>query len=191
MRNANMSLLLLGAAVIAASPALALAQSDQNEARNAANNEVIFKNYPPRALAAREQGTVYFKVKIDRDGHPTECFVTHSSGYSGLDGETCNLILMHAQFKPMRNEDGERVAPYLEGAVNWKIPGGPALPGAVEKIAETNDLDKMICKRELETGSMVRYKRTCMTKREWRAASDEMKQPWAEMQGTLGSTHGN
>lgn len=191
MRNAKLSVLLIGGAMLASGPMPATAQSEQNEARNAANNEVIFKNYPRRALAAGEQGTVYFKVKIDRDGHPTECFVTHSSGHSALDGETCSLILMHAQFQPMRNAEGERATPYLEGAVNWKLPGGQALSGAARQVAETNDLDKMICKRELETGSMVRYKRTCMTKREWRAASDDMKQPWAEMQGILGSTHGN
>lgn len=176
---------------VAASLALAQpATATDNEARNAANNEVVFKNYPARALAAREQGSVIFRVKLDRDGHPTECVVTGSSGHPLLDNETCNLILLHAEFKRMKDKDGRFVSPTLEGAVNWKLPGGPATSGKVFAASESSDLDKMICKRELETGSLTRYRRTCMTKREWRAASDEMKAPYDEVQGRYGSTHG-
>nr|WP_294850912.1 energy transducer TonB [uncultured Sphingomonas sp.] len=178
-----------GLAFLGVSPLAA--QESTQEARNAANNEVIFKNYPPRALAAREQGTVQFKVKLDREGHPTECFVTGSSGYAGLDNETCSLILLHAKFKPMRNDDGQHITPTLAGAVNWKIPGAAPIVKMGAQVAQVDDLDKMICKRELETGSLTRSKRTCMTKREWRASSDEMKQPWQDMQGIQGSTHGN
>ena len=42
--------------------------------------QVMFQNYPPRALAAGEQGTVFFVVKLDDKAHPTSCEVTHSSG---------------------------------------------------------------------------------------------------------------
>jgi len=41
----------------------------------------------------------------------------------------------------------------------------PAKPDAIEKAADPQD--KMICKRFVETGSLVKGYRTCKTKREW------------------------
>nr|WP_294850909.1 energy transducer TonB [uncultured Sphingomonas sp.] len=168
--------------------ASAFAQVEFQSARNAANNEVIFKHYPQRALAAREEGSVLFKVKLDDGGHATECFVTGSSGHKLLDDETCDLILRYAKFNAMQDQNGAKIAPYLEGAVNWKLPTTVALTGTAIPVAEANDLDKRICKRQLEPGSLTRYKRICMTKREWRTDSDDMKAEYERLQGTLGST---
>ncbi|HEV7233550.1 MAG TPA: hypothetical protein VGN36_04840 [Sphingorhabdus sp.] len=51
--------------------------------------------------------------------------------------------------------------------------------------------DKVICKRSLETGSLVRKKRICHTKSEWARIASSHKEEWEEVQGTLGSTRGN
>ena len=80
------------------------------EARNAVNGDVLLSEYPPRALAAGEQGLVGFKVTLDRDGYATGCEVTHSSGHKMLDQETCELILNRATFKGIKDGDGRKVS---------------------------------------------------------------------------------
>jgi len=78
-------MLLLAFGLAVANPALA--QPSDPAFRNATNHDVLLKLYPPRALAAREQGAVGFAVTLDKDGHPTECRVTSSSGFPLLDQE--------------------------------------------------------------------------------------------------------
>src|SRR4051794_2215227 len=89
--------LVLASVLFLSNPVFAQA-SDAPASRNAANMDVLRKFYPPRALAAHEQGSVGFSVTIGKDGHPTECNVTKSSGYPLLDQETCQLITLHAEF---------------------------------------------------------------------------------------------
>ncbi len=160
-------------------------------AREAANTETLLKYYPRRALAAREQGLVGFTIRLDKAGHPTNCEVTHSSGHRLLDEETCALMLIHGVFKPVTDASGNRVSEVTEGVVNWKIPGvdgGPVV--APTKVAAANAPDKMICKRELKTGSLADYERTCMTRSEWKRMSDQMKEPWEEIKRNA-VTNGN
>ena len=51
--------------------------------------------------------------------------------------------------------------------------------------------DKMICKRQLKTGTLALYERSCHTRAEWEKIGDRWRETWSEMQGTKGSTHGN
>lgn len=46
-------------------------------------------------------------------------------------------------------------------------------PDAAERSADKQD--KVICKRFLETGSLVRGYRTCKTKREWERERDALR----------------
>ena len=181
---ALLSLLALSAAAPASEP------TAKQAAREAANGEVVFSHYPARALAAGEQGSVIFKVALDRDGHPTSCEVTFGSGYPRLDEETCNLILVNAVFKPNIDESGRKFAGVHEGVVNWKIPGAESLTGKVVKAGQTDPLDKKICKKAIKTGTLAGVERSCMTVREWQTASQEMKKEWEEMQGAKGMTAG-
>lgn len=55
-------------------------------------------------------------------------------------------------------------------------PAPPATPPAATPPAATPDpMDKMVCRRLVETGSLVRAKRECHTKRQW-AYLDEQNQ---------------
>ena len=188
-----MRLKLLFAAVALLGPAPVLAQATQPAAeRNAKNWDVFQQLYPPRAILAREEGLVGFKVKIDGTGSPRECQVTHSSGHPLLDQETCQLVMLHATFK---RPDGvsssqQRV---FEGTVNWRLPTTPASKPltAPTQIAAGAGPEKVICKRVKKTGSNAAFERTCLTEREWKRATDESREPWDEMQGRKGSTSGN
>src|SRR5438477_5498244 len=110
--------------LVAAVPALVQA-SDPKAAQNTANWEVFQKLYPPRALAAREEGAVGFRVTLDSKGSVTQCEITHSSGHPLLDQETCNLITLHAEFKPEQGAGVSQTTSH-EGMIAWKLPASTA-----------------------------------------------------------------
>jgi len=166
------------------------ASQSQSE-RDRQISEIVFQNYPPRALAAGEEGPVFFTVTLDKDAHPTSCQVTHGSGYPLLDSETCELIVQHAVFNSARDVHGRLVRQTTEGVVNWTLPGhAPAPinfgPAAVAAAAKT---EPQICKKTARIGTLSGYERTCMTPTEWVNQSDEQKQPYEELQGRKGSSN--
>lgn len=137
------------------------------------NWDVFHKLYPKRALAARQQGLVGFSLTLDRAGHPTECQVTHSSGHKLLDDETCELLMMHAVFKPPKDADGNLVNNFRTGGViNWRIPGAPQTATTAKEV-KADPLEKKICKRTPRTGSLAGFERRCYTVREWAKTRDE------------------
>jgi TonB family protein len=177
------------ASLLSASPVLAQA-SDPKAAQNAANWDVFQKLYPPRALAAHEEGAVGFKVTIDDKGAVTECQVTQSSGHPLLDQETCNLITLHAQFKPEEGLSGSQVRTSA-GVIAWRLPNGQATLASPTTLASASAPDKMVCKKTVRTGTIAGVERTCMTQRDWASQSDQEREEWQEIQGKKGSTSGH
>ena len=153
------------------------------------NGEFIFRQYPPRAKAAGEQGSVRFRAEVDAKGNVMSCKVVGSSGYRRLDDETCEMIIDHATFKPTLDGGGKAREAIHDGLVNWRLPGTPVAPAA--KVAAAETPDKIICKRVPKTGSLVTHSRLCMTAREWEHKSDQFQDDWGSLQGRYGSTHGN
>lgn len=182
---------ILAAAMLGAAPVLAQAP-DSKAANNAKNWEAFQQLYPARAILAREEGLVGFKVKIDAAGSPAECVVTHTSGHPLLDNETCQLIMKHATFK---RPEGASLSQerFYEGVVNWKLPTTPVSKtfAAPKPVAAGTGPEKIICKRRLKTGSNAEYERTCLTRREWDRAQAETQDTWGDMQGKKGMTNGN
>ena len=154
-------------------------------------SEIVFQNYPPRALAAGEQGPVFFIVKLDKDAHPTSCEVTHGSGHPLLDAETCELIVQHAVFKSARDVNGHVVKQTTEGVVNWTIPGHTPAPITPILLTGKNKPEKQVCKTTTRAGTLAGIERTCMTPTEWAKQSDYERQMWEEVQGSKGATHGD
>jgi protein TonB len=180
--------LALATSLAAAVPALAQT-ADQKAAQNASNWDVFQKLYPPRALAAKEEGAVGFRVAIDPKGTVTQCEVTHSSGHPLLDQETCSLITLHADFGPEQGLSGSQVRT-REGLIAWKLPDSKATLASPTAVA-SNALDKVICKKTVRIGTLAGFERTCMTQREWNTQSDQERDMWAEIQGKKGASHGN
>jgi protein TonB len=180
--------LLAAAAMFAAGSALAQTP-DAKTAQAAANLEVLQKLYPPRALAAREEGAVGFKVTLDSKGAVSGCEVTHSSGHPLLDQETCNLITLHALFKGDTGAGISQVRTH-EGLIAWKLPASTTQLRSPQ-TANSDPVDKVVCKKVVRTGTLSGVERTCLTIREWGRQSDETKMVYEDMQGAKGSTHGN
>lgn len=112
MREAKWLLL---AAMAAGSTTAAAATAADGPDRQAEAN-AAFTEYPKGSLANNEQGTVHYRVKIDRRGVPRQCEVTQSSGFQRLDMATCDLLMSRARFSPSQ---GRRSV--YDGKVVWRI----------------------------------------------------------------------
>ena len=186
-----MKTLLLFAALLGAATTVAAETPSDRASREARNVDVIQKLYPARARAAGEQGVVGFKLTLDRAGDPTACVVTQSSGHARLDDETCDLLLLHARYQP-ENDISRSSVITRNGQILWSLPNAAPVPASLPvRLAMADPQDKKICKKSLRTGSLASYERTCRTKREWLAESDEMKRVWEENQGKKGMTTGD
>ena len=173
-------------AALAASTSLV---GDSSNAVQSNNGEFIFRQYPPRAKAAGEQGVVKFRAEVDAKGNVMSCKVIGSSGHRRLDDETCEMIVDHATFKPTLDGEGTAREAIHDGIVNWRLPG--AVPASAPQMAEAKVPDKIICKRIQKTGSLVSHSRLCMTAREWEHKADQFQEDWGSLQGRKGSTNGN
>jgi len=150
------------------------------------NGEFIFSKYPPRALAAGEQGSVRFRAEVDEKGSVMACKVTSGSGFARLDSETCDLIVNHATFRPTLDGEGKARDAVHDGIVNWRIPGGA--PAAKVALVGGKSPDEVVCKRITKTGSLVSHSRLCLTRREWSRYAEQNQDRYGEVQGRFGST---
>ena len=157
------------------------------ESRNA---EFIFTQYPPRALAAGEQGSVRFRAEVDEKGNVLSCKVIEGSGHERLDNETCDLIVDHASFRPTLDSEGKARAAVHDGVVNWRIPGAPAPATAPVRVASAGGRspDEIVCRRITKTGSLVAHSRLCLTQQEWIQYAEQNQDRWGEIQGKFGSS---
>jgi TonB family protein len=166
--------------------AAAIASPDVGQSVESKNGEFIFSQYPPRALAAGEQGSVRFRAEVDAKGNVMKCKVTEGSGHKRLDRETCDMIVDHASFKPTLDSEGIAREAIHEGLVNWRIPGAvPATQGA--QVAGKSP-DEVVCKRVNKTGSLVSHSRLCLTRRDWIRYAEQNQDRYGEIQGKFGSS---
>ncbi len=178
---ATRPLMLAACLVLLSAPAIAA--QDEAEMRRSKNGDFLFKHYPARALALGEQGRVGFRVTLDNEGSVTSCDVTKSSGFGSLDSETCDLIVRYARFKAARDKSGRAFAATTEGFVNWQLPQG-ATPGV--KLASSKiglNPEKIVCRKNVRTGSLVARERHCLTRREWSRAESQAKERLQDVQG--------
>jgi len=161
---------------------------DQKAAQDALNWDIFQQLYPPRALAAHEQGAVGFTVTLDSKGEVANCQVTHSSGHPLLDEETCKVITMNAVFKPDSNLGPSQTKTH-DGLITWKLPGWATTVAPPKPVAPTAAPEQVVCKKVLRMGTLAGFERTCMTPTQWAKQSDDMKQPYEDMQGKKGSSN--
>lgn len=68
------------------------------------------------------------------------------------------------------------------GAANSALPASAATDSSHEKV---------ICRGEAETGSLVRKKKTCLTKKQWEFSRSEHQRQAQEMQAQINTERGN
>ena len=182
----NRSIPLLAIGALLASPAFAAPEKNAERMRQL--SEVVFKHYPPGALARGEQGAVYFVVSLDRDAHATSCQVTHGSGHPLLDEETCDLIVKNAVFNSVKDANGVATKSTHEGVVYWRIPGAPEPTVTPVALTQATTPEKRICKKSVRTGTIAAVERTCLTSSEWAQRDQQTRELYEEFQGRKGSS---
>lgn len=173
--------------LVAAAAASTVQAADSVAPVQSKNGEFIFRQYPPRAKAAGEQGSVRFRAEVDAKGNVMACKVTETSGFERLDRETCDLIVDHATFKPTLDGEGKARVAVHDGIVNWRLPGASAPATNTAQIGGKSP-DEVVCKRITKTGSLVSHSRLCLTRREWVRYAEENQDRYGEVQGRLGSS---
>jgi protein TonB len=94
----------------------------QPQPRAPAQSYVTRDDYPPAALAAKQQGWVRMLLIVGPDGRVGGCLVTRSSGSAALDVTSCNLLRRRARFIPARDSNGNPAAGPLQQEVVWILP---------------------------------------------------------------------
>jgi TonB family protein len=160
-----LSLLLMVLPALTTSISLASVDGEQG-VRISKNGEFIARYYPQRALKAREQGKVGFRLVVEPDGSLGSCEVTATSGSNALDNETCELIVRYARLTPVRNADGRAVRATQDGYINWRLPKhAPQLASAAASTGR--DPDRIICRKSIKTGSLISRTKQCMSAKQW------------------------
>jgi TonB family protein len=160
----------------------ALPEPSASGPASAANDRFMAGHYPARALARGEHGAVAFKVGLDRKGKLQTCVVTHSSGYRGLDNETCELIAFYARFKPGLDEDGRAVASTVTGSVSWGKSDAAARDQQVAYTGYRAETDGLICRRTPKTGSNYVKVKECRTAHDWALQYEQMRAATGKIQ---------
>jgi protein TonB len=158
--------------------------------RDEKNGQFIWKFYPPGALKRGEQGRVGFKLTIEPTGTVSNCAVTESSGFKTLDAETCEIMGLYAQVKPVRNSEGRAIRAEQGGFIVWKLPPGSVQIASASTSKTMPKPDDMICRKDVTTGSLIASTKVCMKRSEWNRNSEDQRSRWGDLQGR-GYTNGD
>lgn len=86
------------------------------------SNWVTTNDYPASDLRAEHQGRTSYRLTVDVRGVVTDCSITTTSGWPGLDRAACDNVKRRARFEPATDQTGARSAGSFNGAVTWQIP---------------------------------------------------------------------
>ena len=84
---------------------------------------VMNNDYPMSALRRSAQGTVVFRLDLDRTGRVTDCRVLESSGHDSLDRTSCRVMRERARLEPALGHDGSAIPATFVGVIRWRIMG--------------------------------------------------------------------
>ena len=83
---------------------------------------VTSDDYPLEAMRQEIEGSTSFRLDINRDGIPTNCTTTSSSGSALLDDTACAKVMERARFNPAKDAGGRLVGDVYSTRVNWRLP---------------------------------------------------------------------
>jgi len=174
-----------------ASITLGLAATDSGATQSAdqmvhaqKNGEFLWKYYPQGALKRGEQGRVAFKLTIEPTGTIGSCDVTESSGFKALDAETCDIMGLYARVEPVRNSDGRAIRATQNGFIVWKLPPGAVKVASAGSNKTMPKPDQLVCRKDVQTGSLIATTRQCLTKSEWARQERQVREDVGRLQGT-------
>jgi TonB family protein len=152
------------------------------------NRLVVQKFYPRSSLRRGEEGEVHFRISVNRDGRLDGCQITKSSGYTALDKATCDMLLKGATATPLIAADGWRTPGVRDGIVPWVLPEGVQRPASPPSFTSNQSAagEKLICRRQIKTGSTYIMEKVCLTADDWKRAGEEAQRQTQDLQTCRG-----
>lgn len=89
--------------------------------RNYRGFSISDRDYPADSLRAGEEGTSVTRFQVGANGRVERCDIIKSSGFSGLDLQTCRIIATRSRYEPARDAAGKAVAATLPFTIAWRI----------------------------------------------------------------------
>lgn len=83
---------------------------------------VTTEDYPSADLRAENQGVSSAELSVGTDGRATDCKITNSSGFPGLDTKTCQMLMRRSRFIPQLDGNGQPMPFTNRQRVRWQIP---------------------------------------------------------------------
>lgn len=98
--------------------------SQGQQERAKANLVQLFStdDYPMEAIRNNQQGTVGYRLTVNRRGRVSDCAIVQSSGSKILDEQTCRILSNRARFQPARDVNGKRIGDTYSGRIRWELP---------------------------------------------------------------------
>ncbi|TMJ18174.1 MAG: energy transducer TonB [Alphaproteobacteria bacterium] len=105
-------------------PAAAAPADAAEDAPGMADMTPLFSNldYPAKAIQAREQGVVTYRIIVSKEGGVRDCIVVESSGSELLDRTTCRIVRQRARFLPARDAQGNAIEDQFTSRTRWVLP---------------------------------------------------------------------
>lgn len=93
-------------------------------------NWITNDDYPSEARANGQEGTVAFRLLIDKAGAVSDCAIMRSSGFAALDVQTCILLRQRAMFTPASDASGNLIEGSYSNRLRWILPRERRTPPA-------------------------------------------------------------
>ena len=77
-------------------------------------------DYPTSMVNKGGEGTVSFRLTVDKQGKPTACQIAASSRPQTFDDIVCHALLQRAEFRPATDGEGNPRPAYYTGAVRFR-----------------------------------------------------------------------
>jgi len=98
---------------------------------------------------------------------------------------------LYARVEPVRNSDGRAIRATQNGFIVWKLPPGAVKVASASGSKTMRKPSQLICRKDIETGSLIATTRQCLTKEQWARQQSQTKQNFEQLQGKDTIMQGN
>ncbi|MBU6396107.1 MAG: energy transducer TonB [Sphingomonadales bacterium] len=73
----------------------------------------------PRAVVNGQSAVIRFRLMVDPQGKPTQCFIQNATLSAEIAKTTCDILIKGARFSPALDSEGKPIASYYTNSMRW------------------------------------------------------------------------
>jgi len=73
----------------------------------------------PRAVLDGQSAVIRFRLMVDPQGKPTQCFIQNATLSAEIAKTTCDILLKGARFSPALDSEGKAIASFYTNSMRW------------------------------------------------------------------------